>query len=314
MSTTWYEWSVKCATDSNNYTILTKSSTPPTVCPQNASHTVVSGSQLIVNKLSQENPTLVDQQERRLLVSIGMFPDYMNPTFFSRGDNFTTGVRGGGDRLVISHADGAAATNTTDIRFVDPIHLIGATIRCHGANIDDSVSFELVSPATPVVASAGGNTGNCSLYAVGAGAHMIVPSAGDGTHNVDLETPANANLDGSGGNFKVLNLSPVPASDGITHRPNGYWNLNVDSGIVTPAAGDGAYNLFDFETPMVRFINSMAVFGSPFKEEVGVIHRSAQCLPHWIYRIHTTRANTHSPADPPVQYSFVMKAARIRTV
>ena len=307
---TWYEWSVLCPDGHGRQITYTTTSMPPTACPRDPVHILDADNNLIVRSISETNPTVKDFNENRVLVSIGMFPDFMNPVFFSRGDNFAAGTRGDGDLLVVSHAHGET-TKTTIVEFVDPIQLIGATLRAYNTNIADTISFEAYAPASPVSATTPG-TGNCILHNVGFG-NVIVPFA-NGTHNVDLTAPINNNLAGEPGQpTLVAAVVPVPATDDITHMPNGYFNYDDATGAVTPANGNGKYNLFDVAVPLFRYVNSMSVYGTPFKEEVGVNHRSGLVLPHWKSRIYTTRDSSHPALDPPVIYTIVMKAARQKT-
>jgi len=309
----WYEWKVQCAQDLQYYKVLTKENIEPTVCPNNAAHSVVEGSGLIVDSISNKNPELDDMGEKRLLVSIGLFPDYMNPCFFSRGDNFEDGTRGNGERLLLIHPDGAPTTTITTLHIVDLIQLIGGVVRVYNGNTEDFLTVDIYAPATPVTEAPGGNTGNCNLVFIGAG-NMIVPAGGDGTHNCDIESPVNPNLAGLPGQpIKVTAAVPVPALDSHS-KPCGYWNWNRFNGNITPAYdGKGSYYLLDHSTILVKYVNELSVFGgmdSEFKQKLMVNHRSGAFMPHYKCRIHTTRSATHAPTDPPVIYSILMICAR----
>lgn len=311
--TSWYEWKVKCSVENTYYKVLTKENIEPTICPNNAAHTIVEGSGLIVDSITNKNPELNDMGEKRLLVSIGMFPDYMNPCFFGRGDNFAAGTRGDGQRLLLTHANGASVNNVTMLDIVDNIQLIGGVIRVYNSNIDDFLTVDIYAPASPVTPSDGGNTGNCNLVFIGAG-NMIVPAGGDGTHNVDINAPVNENLAGNPGQpIKVTAVVPVPALD-INSQPCGYWNWNRITGDVTPAYdGKGTYYLLDFAMVLFKYVNELSVYGgtdNEFKQKLMVNHRSGAFMPHYKCRFHTTRASSHSPSDPPVIYSILMICAR----
>lgn len=310
--TTWYEWKVQCSTDFGWYVVMTKNKTPPTVCPDNSEHMVVPGEEYIISTLSNENPKLEDvNEDGRIKISPGLFPDYMNPYFASQCDNIITGTRGDGTRLVASYADGASTENVLNIQFIDYVQILGGTIRVANANIDDYISLDCYAEATAVTVNVGG-TGNCNLYDMGGGANMIVPAAGDGTHDVDLEEPLNANLAGSPGQPTLVTKAvPVPAveEDGT---PIGYYDWDRKTGAITPNPGKGGYYLFNFPFVLSRYINKMAVYSGNevFKHDTSIFHRGGPVLPQWKCRIYATRASSHAPADPPVIYTFILNIAR----
>ena len=313
--TTWYEWKVQCSSDSNWYNTITKTDTKPTVCPNNAAHGVTEA--YIIGHVSSTNPQLQDENEDgRVLVSPGLFPDYMNPYFTSKCDDFANGTRGDGTRLVINHPDGDPETTITELRFVDYIQILGGWIRVQNAGLDDYISFDCVAPATPVTVN-GSGTGNCNLVEVipTSGLHIIIPAAGDGGHDVDITTAANANVAG-GINQPTLITQAVPVSayedDGT---PNGYWDWDRKTGAITAnTEGKGNYNLYDWEIVLSKYVNEVSVYsdgnGGIFKQKLGLVHRGGPFLPHWKCRIHTTRAATHQSSDPPVIYTVVLTLAR----
>lgn len=317
MSTkSWYRWHVQCATDSAFYTTITESSDEPTVCPNNAAHSVVVGSGVIDKKLTTTLPAIDDDGEKRVLVSIGMFPDYMNPYFSGYGDDFDAGTRANGQRLIMQHADGADEVNITELRFVDLVQLVGGNIRAFDANIDDYISFDCIAPASPVVLNVS-QTGNANAVPIASiGCSIIVPAGGDGWHDVDTAAAVNANLDGSGP-ILVTAVVPVPSYDD-NDQPSGYWDWDRKTGAVTPNyTATGKYNLFDGEIPLSVYINKICVYGGAsgeFSQKIRVTHRSGPILPHWKCRIHTTRASSHDASDPPVRYTVFITGARASSI
>lgn len=310
--TSWYEWKVKCATDSGWYTVITKDKMPPINCPDNSAHGVVSGQEYIIAWLSNINPQLDDiNDDSRLKVSPGLFPDYMNPYFTSEGDDTTNGRRGEGGRLVMSHADGASTTNETIIQFVDYIQILGGRIRVVGANPDDYISFDCYVDATPVVVN-DMTVGNCNLYDIGGGANMIIPAEGNGTHDVDLTAAINVNVAGNPGQPTLITQAiPVPATeeDGTS---KGHFDWNRITGAVTANPGRGKYYLFNFPMVLSRYVNKICVYSGTetFDHDLSIFHRGGPFLPHWKCKIYTTRASSHEPSDPPVVYNFILNIAR----
>lgn len=315
MSSAYYHWKVKCATDGLYYTIITTSDSEPTICPDNSAHSVVADSGLI-QKVVEIDDKKLSHEDGRQVVSIGKFPDYYNPAFTGESDDFANGVKYGGERLVFEHADGSPAETTTVLRFVEPITMMGGEVRAYATNADDYMTVKTVAPATPKTAN-GSSTGNCNLYDVtGGGHHMLIPAPGNGAYDVDLTAPINANLAGSAGQPTFVSEAvPVPAweTDGVT--PNGYWDWNELTGEITPNyQGTGYYNLFDFQIGLITFMNKWCLYsGSPTIEFVyngTVDHRGGMVLPQWEIHMITTRASSHDPSDPPVFISVGLITAR----
>lgn len=136
-------------------------------------------------------------------------------------------------------------TKTVDYIFMKPIEVhdgelswspapLSSQIRGETSvwSADDMFSVGLLMPATVAVAN-GSNTGNANKYDLGGGANMILPAAGDGAWDVDLETAV-----------------PVQAEkfvDGVLTK-YGYWDSDYFSSEMSPSATPGAasFNMFDF--------------------------------------------------------------------
>lgn len=90
---------------------------------------------------------------------------------------------------------------------------------------DDEFSVGMRMPAT--VASPTPGSGNVNIVALGPGAELYVPAAGDGSHAVDLASAV-----------------PVRA---LAH--NGFWDVDDWTGAVTPSAtpGQASWNLLSFD-------------------------------------------------------------------
>lgn len=317
MTDTIYIWNAKCDTDNMFYKAYTEDENAPTVCPNNAAHGVVVNDTYLIRKISAGFKKLTNADEDgRLIVSPGLFPDYMNPYHTSEGDDFDNGVRGGGDRLVLKHADGASVENITEIRFIDYIQMLGGGIRVYNSNADDYVSFDCYSPATTTTPN-GGGTGNCNLVATGYGFNIIIPAPGDGAHDVDLTTPVNANLAGSMGQpILVTAATPVTAVDEENVHV-GYWDWDRKTGAITPNyTGSGGYNLYDAQITLSRYVNRVCVYNgdnTAFVLDLRIEHRGGPFLPHWVCRLYTTRASSHAGSDPPVFYAVNMVVARAKS-
>jgi len=315
-TTIWYEWRCLCSVESEPNkikTVITKSKVAPTVCPTNAAHGIVAGSATIINYISRKGVALdAKDDDGRQVVSIGMFPDWMNPSVLGRSDDLATGTRCTGQKLLLSHAHGSSLTTTTQIRFIDYIQILGADLYVMNANPEDYISLNIIAPATSV--SPVNGIGNANLYPIAVGKNLIIPAAGDGYHNVDLTTPLNVNVAGNPGQPTLITAAtPVPAfnEDGSKY---GYWDWDRLTGAITPNVnGTGNANLLDHQITLLKYAAEVCVFagdGQTFKHKFGFVHRGGPLLPHWRCDLITTRASTHASNDPPVIYNLIMNIAR----
>jgi hypothetical protein len=318
-TTIWYEWRCLCDTElepNKVKTVITKSNVAPTVCPTNAAHGIVPGSATIINYISRKGVALdAKDDDGRQVVSIGMFPDWMNPSVIGRSDNLSAGTRCNGQKLQFCHSNGSSEVIIIPVRFVDYIQILGADLHVIGANRDDYISFNIVAPATAVTPVNG--TGNANLYPIGPGKNLIVPAAGDGYHNVDLTTPLNVNVAGQQGQPTLITAAtPIPAfnENGTKY---GFWDWDRITGAITPNVGQcGNANLLDHEMVLLKYASEVCVFagvGETFKHKFGFVHRGGPLLPHWRCDLITTRASSHAPSDPPVIYNLIMNIARKNT-
>ena len=124
-------------------------------------------------------------------------------------------------------------TAEVEIPFMEAMQLLGGSVywRPIGSwDFEDTWNLLIRLPATVAVPN-GTNTGNCNLVPTGLGFNIIVPAAGDGAYDVDLETV-------------------VPVPDGYspaTQTGSGYWNVDrFWSETMTPnGEAHGEFNLYD---------------------------------------------------------------------
>lgn len=289
----------------------------PTCCFLNPAH-AIDASQTVIKKTIGKKE-LVTDDDNRLVVAPSLMPDTYTGQFMGLGDDYANGVRGGGSRVFASMDSGGASESTMIAYTIDVVLALGCKVSAHGGNWDDYFSIIVVAPASPVVAN-GSTTGNCNLVPVGAGKNIIIPNpVGNGTHDVNLTEPMNANLAGPDPVF-ISKVVPVPAEDisGNITTYNGYWDYNEATGEITPSPTvTGKYNLFDFEIPLVRWVNKWPIWtegGVMYEHEFFIHNKGAKLLPHWYLAITTTRAASHDVLDPPVKYMFSFYVARKRTV
>jgi hypothetical protein len=163
--------------------------------------------------------------------------------FTGYGDDVVGQKRGEGQQITVSAA--GTGTEMVDLEFIEPIEVHDGELSWSPSNWDrdDRFSFSAIMPATVVTPNIG--LGNCNLVPTGLGYNLIVPAAGDGTHDVDLTKPQPV----------------VPASGG------GYWEADYSTGLVSPSATPGAseWHLLDVEIESffikrVCFSNPLGVF------------------------------------------------------
>ena len=94
----------------------------------------------------------------------------------------------------------------------------------------DYFSLSVNGDATVTVVN-GTNTGNCNLVDVG-GYNVVVPAAGNGTHDVDLAAAC-----------------PVPTGK----AKNGYWDVDKETGVITVSATPGSSKWILLDVPFQSF-------------------------------------------------------------
>jgi hypothetical protein len=171
----------------------------------------------------------------------------------------TAGALRNGQQFQLSRSADGDASCTWQYR--DPVWMAGGELMFQGAAMGDHVSFCVFAPATPVTAADGGNTGNCNVYY-----GVIVPAAGDGAYNVDLDE-----------------AHPVPAPS-----EDGYWDYALPanmqfSGTVTvsSAPGSAKYHLIAQRFDLTRFVTKELLLGAGKTSYEPQNINASLCLPQW---------------------------------
>jgi len=189
--------------------------------------------------------------------------------YTSRGDVADPLERGAGEKALITISGGAApGVYTKELQFAGDggvyIHDGEMAWRNEAGTVEgfggeDEVSIYIKFPATTDFSENGGGTGNCNLYPIGGPYNAIVPAAGDGGYDVDLDKAV-----------------PVPDSSGV-------WVVNEKTGVIQPYMGDtGDFDvkcsLLDFTPPIFYLICKVGMVRSP-----GVFEIDAY-LVEWVSR------------------------------
>lgn len=215
--------------------------------------------------IAYANESTPKTSDGRSIVLQTRFRGDIDPYFAGCGDDPATSPgRGDGPAFVLSSA--VAGDTELVFQFNDWIYISGGDIRWGGGGPGDEATFCMFAPATTVAANAG--SGNCNLVPAG-GYNVIIPAAGDGSHDVS-----------------DADKIPLPAydSNGV---PNGYWNWdgpNEGRGTVSAAPGaDGNCNLIDIENILVVWIAKLQLVGDGIKQ-VRPETKARKIYPHWQFK------------------------------
>jgi hypothetical protein len=226
-----------------------------------------------------------------------LFPGnvFLYPT--GAGDNVTNQTRGDGQAFVVKCS--AEQDYNVEFQFIDWVYLAGGGIKWKNGEEGDWVSLAIYAPATPVTPN-GSGTGNCNLVDPGVGAAiLIVPAAGNGAYDVDLE-----------------DAIPVPSytenEEGI-QTPNGFYNWSdpdTGSGVVTAGVPQASpYNLFAVALDLVRFANRLQLEGAEIQDLTVPAVKPKKILPQWKFKV--TAHHAAGTADLVVHWWLT--TARIKT-
>jgi hypothetical protein len=203
-------------------------------------------------------------------------------------------LRGAGQRIRLTW-DAAEARSTKNVEwsFAEPVELHDGELFYTPAvnwNCDDIADFLVVLPATATTAN-GSGTGNCNKVPTGAGYNVIVPAADNGAYDVNL-----------------ANAVPIPTNgSGVG---TGYWDANIDTGVITPSASPGAagYHLLDVE------IKNAILKNVPLGNPLGVFdvetYKVEWMHPNWKLRL-TVSKNSAGAGDVAGWLMIFRKSAQV---
>ena len=273
----------------------------PTTCPNNTAHTIDPDKTVVVQQLNAQPVRLESPytSDGKIIFLPCQFPGGVFVYLAGSGDDLVNG-RGAGPLFNLS-SDQSEDLKTLEFYFNDWVYMAGGGLSWEGAKPGDYISLEFYAPATPVTPN-GTNEGNCNLVAVAPGGPeiLIVPAAGDGAYDVDLD---------------VANIVPSACEDECNTTPSGYWDWDapiVGRGTITPSItpGHAWYHLFVVDIPLVRFANKVPPIGSGnMPMALGNI-KAKKMLPHWIGK--TTVY--HAAAGSTLSVGWFLLTARAQTI
>jgi hypothetical protein len=220
-----------------------------------------------------------------------LFPPGVFMYYAGCADDPTNG-RGQGEQFHLS--SDTAGDETLEFTFNDWVYLTGGDGQGCCAELGDWITFEVVAPASTVTPN-GGGTGNCNLVDVpntGGTLHVIVPAAGNGTHDLD---------------------QPVPIPAGKPNEKTGYWEWDwPDEGKGTVSAGEpgkAEFNLYDFQITLNRQLPKYQLLGDrTFELTIPAVNPGA-LLPYWKQKI-----TLHNGGHTGLKVVWTIVCARYKTV
>lgn len=145
-----------------------------------------------------------DPRDKKPVVVISPATEGYKTWLCGRGDDLGPPVvRGGGDQFRLDFiAANVPETKVAEFGFAEPVEIHDGQVQWSPKadwGADDEFSLGVRIPAT-VVTPNGSTAGNCNVVDTGQGYSVIIPAAGDGTHDVDFGN----RLPGASGRRRLL--------------------------------------------------------------------------------------------------------------
>lgn len=277
-----HNWKMWCETEAAYVT--TWAQVEPTDCPTDPAHTIDTF-KTVIQETAGTEPTNEDgtplvvldgprEADKRPIFVNSPIPEGNMPWYCGAGDHAVAG-RGMGQEWTLEFT--GTEDKSIEAGFLEPVWLHDGQLFYTPVGDwahSDRFDFGIVMPAT-VTTPNGTTTGNCNLFDTGMGFNLILPAAGDGTHDIDLD-------------------QAVPISAGMDK--NGYWDVDVRTGDVTMSATPGAadFQLYDIEI-QAYFMRNMPM-GNPLGVFNVEAYRSEWISDRWKFRMSVRRA-TDTPAQ-----------------
>ena len=195
------------------------------------------------------------------------FPGEVLLNFAGCSDGLSPAVRFGGTIFGIQQAGVGKSSQTIDL--LDGIFLAGGHVEWEGGSWGNNIYMELLAPASTVKDPASPGTGNCNLVPTGLGFNIIVPAPGNGAKDIDVPVP-------------------VPSYDDESGAQTGYWNYSepwLGKGAVSPATGNGKYNLYDIPLELAHFCKIHIFRETGWRDMIAPAIKPKWILPEWKIKV-----------------------------
>ena len=189
--------------------------------------------------MSFEEGLLVGAQDEDGKQIVTPYPasDGFRTWFCGASDQMEPLVRGGGARARLEWtSQESRGAKTLTLQWAEPVEVHDGSVLYTGSwDLDDTLDVSVLMPANAPTPS---GSGNCNVVN-----NLIVPAAGDGGYQLDLATAV-----------------PVPADP---KAPNGFWDMDYDSGVITPSANPGHALYHLLTVPMQPYVARRIPLGDP---------------------------------------------------
>lgn len=177
--------------------------------------------------------------------------------------------RGTGTAIRLCFDDVARPTPETkylDLKFLEQVELHDGRLFLPQPaqwDIDDEWWFSIYMHPTEATENPGG-TGNCNIV----GGYVVVPAAGDGTHDIDMDTAV-----------------PVPAADG-------YWDYDMNSNTLSASSTPGEASWHVLLVPVEWFfMNALPMPCHPTGVFDFDAYKAERVSPRWCLRLTVAKAS-----------------------
>ena len=196
-----------------------------------------------------------ETSDGRQLVVASRFGVGIDPYICGSGDDLATPAKGMGPRFEID--DVSSGSQQIEFGFLDMVRIAAGGLMWQDAVLGDRIDMWLSAKAAPLTANAG--NGNCNIVS-----GVVVPAAGDGSHDVDLAA-----------------TSVVPASGG------GYWDYDMAEsgmGVVSPSASPGAadWHILAVDQKLVHWVCNQPML-STGEHYIDPQSRDRKIWPRWTW-------------------------------
>lgn len=215
------------------------------------------------------------------IVLAAKFPGDVDPYFAGVSDDDNTI----GSGIKFEANPSTQGEHVYEFSFRDWVYIAGGWFVSKNGKFGDTISMRVYAPATQTTSNPG--AGNCNIQS-----GVIVPAAGDGSHDVSTTT-----------------FAPVPAFD-PNGAPIGNWDWNMPDtgkGSMTPNAGAGQYHMLTTNQDLVYWMRKASLMGS-LVQHLEPETKGRKIFPHWKLEV-----AVYNSSNTLLEVAWLLDAARKKT-